>query len=871
MTTAIQQTNLTPSMQQYWKIKAEYPDILVFYHMGDFYELFFDDAKKVSKLLNITLTTRSQSSANPIPMAGVPIHSVDTHLAKLVRLGESVVICDQVGDPKASRGPVERKVVRILTPGTLVEDNLLNETRDNLLVSVCLNQHIAGIAAIELSTGRFIIKEINNTAEKLQSELHRLQPAEVLIPENMSLPCNYPKLQKRAPWMFDADTCQRLLCEQMEVQNLIGFGCEKMIAGVSAAGALLQYLKETRKSLLPHLKTLSVERNEDYLYLDAVSRSCLEIDRPLSEDTSDEKNTLVAIHNQTITPMGARCLQRWFMHPLRDHNLLRQRHDMIENLLAVDSLDEIRSTLKQCSDIERIVSRLALDNVRPRDFIGLRETLRLIPHIKKHFATLNCAFAHSLNDEIKPQPDIVELLDRAINDLPPATIREGGVIKDAYDKELDQLRKISQGTDQFLVELEQQERARLRISKLKVGYNRIHGYYIEIPKSQAANNFPENYRRLQTLKNVERFTTAELKGYEQKVLRAREHALAKEKQLYQELIESFLPHLSTLKRCAQALATFDVLIALTVCAVRYRYQRPTLSDKPGIHIVAGRHPVVEHIQSTDFVPNDLTLDETRRMLIITGPNMGGKSTYMRQTAHIVLLAHIGAYVPADKAVIGPIDRIFTRIGASDDIASGRSTFMVEMTETANILNNATSNSLVLMDEIGRGTSTFDGLSLAWACASHLATENQPFSLFATHYFELTTLADEEPTVHNVHLDAIEHKEKIIFLHKVKEGATSQSYGIQVARLAGIPNRVIEYAQHKLKALESKQSMQKNTSAQQPLLFSKPPANKTETTTPNASSPASPILDELDAVNVDEMTPKEALEMLYKLKKIGTSK
>ncbi len=507
------QTKITPGMQQYLRIKAEHPDALLFYHMGDFYELFFDDAKKAAKLLDLTLTSRSQSSENPIPMAGVPIHAVDGHIAKLVRCGESVAICNQVGDPKTSHGPVERKVVRVLTPGTLVEDSLLDETRDNLLAAVCLDGETAGIATIELSTGRFVIKEIENTAEELQSELHRLQPAEILIQEDVTLPHDCRNPQKRPPWLFDLDTCRRLLREQMEVQDLSGFGCEDMTAGVCAAGALLQYLKETQRSLLPHIKSLSVEHDGDLLYLDAVSRSCLEIDRPLSGASGDERNTLVAIHDHAATPMGARCLRRWFAQPLRNRALLRQRHDMIEELLARADLDGLRALLKQCSDIERILSRLALDNARPRDFIGLRETLRLVPEVKTQLAPLDRELAHTLDENIAPRPEIVEQLDRAINDTPPATIRDGGVIKDGYDEELDELRAINQGADRFLLELEQRERGRCRATNLKIGYNRVHGYYIEVPKSQA-RHVPEEYRRTQTLKNAERFTIPELKHYE---------------------------------------------------------------------------------------------------------------------------------------------------------------------------------------------------------------------------------------------------------------------------------------------------------------------------------------------------------------------
>ena len=745
-------------------------------------------------------------------MAGVPIHSVDSHLVKLVRLGESVVLCEQTSDPKTSHGPIKREVTRVLTPGTLTEDSLLDESRDNLLVAVCLHGDVAGIATIEISTGRFTVKEIKNKGGQLQSELHRLQAAEILAQEDVSLSLQCSNLQKRPAWAFDAGTCPRLLCEQLEVQSLSGFGCEKMPAAVAAAGVLLQYLKETQKSLLPHIKTLSLEHSHDYLYLDSVSRACLEIDQPLTGTAGDEHagHTLFAIHDHASTAMGTRRLRHWFAQPLRDHVLINQRYDMIEDLLGGD-LACLRTLLKQCSDIERILARFAVNSARPRDFIGLCETLQLVPDIKASITSLNCELARTLDGDIIPQPNLTDLITRAINDAPPTTIRDGGVIKDNYDEELDQLRLTSHGADQFLIKFEQREKNRIQTPNLKVGYNRVHGYYIEIPKAQA-QKAPEEYRRTQTLKNVERFTTPELKQYEQDVLTARERALAREKQLYRELEKSLHPHLLDLQRCAHALAVLDVLATLAECANRYHYKRPTLRDESGICIVNGRHPVVERMSDTEFVPNDLTLDSAQRMLIITGPNMGGKSTYMRQAAQIVLLAHIGAYVPADEAVIGPIDRIFTRIGASDDIASGRSTFMVEMTEAADILNNAGPDSLVLMDEIGRGTSTFDGLSLAWACAAQLATVNQSFTLFATHYFELTALAEEHDNVRNVHIDAMEHKEKIIFLHKVKDGPASRSYGIQVARLAGIPDAEIKHAHNRLKALESQQHEHAKNSA-----------------------------------------------------------
>ena len=847
----------SPGIQQYLTIKSNYPNILLFYNMGDFYELFFDDAKKAAKLLNITLTHRDKDKV--IPMAGLPIHSVDNYIAKLVNYGESVAICDQVGDPKTSVGPVERKVVRVITPGTLTEDNLLDKTRDNLLVAIYQQpdpnrQNSYALAALELSTGHFILKEINN-ATALRSEMERLQPAETLIQEGWQPVCPCPSVQPQPPWSFDLDTCKEILCKQFQVMDLSGFGCTDMPAAICAAGALLQYVKSMQMSSLPHLKNLTVEYDQEHLFLDATSRACLEIDRTLAGTSN---HTLLAIHSHTATAMGERCLRRWFGQPLRHCDTLTQRQDVVALMKDSTELENLHQVLSQCGDLERILSRLALENARPHDLIGLRETLRLIPPIKDFLATLPCTMATQLDAMIKPQPDILTLLDKAVIDQPPATIRDGGVIKPSYDTELDELRSMDQTADKFLLDLETREKTRTGATNLKITYNRVHGYYIELPRSQVAKAPPE-YQRTQTLKNTERFIIPELQELGHKLISAREQALAREKKLYQELLQSFHPHLSTLQQVARGIAETDVLANLGWCAKHYNYTKPTLTDAPNIKIVEGRHPVVEKFLEEKFVPNDLTLDDQRRMLIITGPNMGGKSTYMRQLAQIVLLAHIGAFVPAREAVIGNIDCIFTRIGASDDITSGRSTFMVEMTEAANILHNATDNSLVLMDEIGRGTSTFDGMSLAWACAAHLATHNRSFTLFATHYFELTRLSNEFNNIHNVHIDALEHKNRIVFLHKVKEGAASQSYGIQVAKLAGIPNAVVDTARRKLIELEAQQppEMGKRDDSQLSLVLSE----NFSTTHQNLT----PIIDKLTAVNIDEMTPKQALEILYELK------
>ncbi len=855
-------STLSPGIQQYLKIKSDYPDTLLFYQIGDFYELFFEDAKKVSKLLDITLTKRGATIGDPIPMAGVPVHAADNYIAKLVRHGESIAICNQTGDPKASMGPVSREVVRVITPGTLVEDSLLEEHRDNLIVAIVADNESEpaayGLAILNLSGGRFILKTLAGD-EALISELTRLSPAECIISEDWEPPCPINGLQKRPLWTFDHDTCTERLCEQLNVINLNGFGCVDMPAAVSAAGVLLQYVKEMQKSALPHIQSLQVERADDYLFLDASSRACLEIETTLSSDTT---HTLMGIHNHTVTAMGTRCLRRWFGQPLRHCPTLLQRQEMVGALRDHPDLDSLRDELKHIADIERILSRLALENARPRDLIGIRDTLRLLPAIKSRLAALDSAMAKMLDTAIQTQPKVIALLERAIIDSPPATVRNGGVIKSGYDTALDTLRDSGQGADKFLLELEAREKKNARASHLKIAYNRILNYYIEIPRAQTAR-IPPEYQRVQTLKHAERYTLPELKALGQKIVSAHEQALAKEKQLYQALQRFFHPHLNTLQTIAQALAQTDVLVTLAWCAKRYHYAEPTFSAESGIRIAAGRHPVVERFINHDFVPNDIQLDAQRRMLVITGPNMGGKSTYMRQVAQIVLLAHIGGYVPAQTAQIGPIDQIFTRIGASDDIASGHSTFMVEMIEAANILNNAAENSLVIMDEIGRGTSTFDGLSLAWACAERLAAQNQSFTLFATHYFELTALANELSMVHNVHIDAMEHNDRIIFLHQVKNGAANQSYGIHVAQLAGIPEDVISIARAKLAELESQQltAIQKIDHTQLPLTLTSQAVQK-----PTESEPSA--LKKLKQLEPDEMSPKEALQMLYQLKELG---
>ena len=784
-------------MQQFLRIKAENPELLLFYRMGDFYELFFEDAKRAAELLNITLTARGKSDGEPIPMAGIPYHAAEQYLPRLLKQGISVGICEQIGDPATSKGPVERKVVRILTPGTVTDDFLLEERRDNLLLTVYQHKQHFGLASIDLSNGRFIVQQVNDH-QSLINEIERLHPAEILISEDsdLRLPDNYP-ITKRAPWHFDEDHSRQLLNKQLATKDLSGFGCEEMPIAVIAAGALLQYVNETQRMALPHINSLQVESSNDGIILDAASRRNLELERSLM---GDHKNTLISVLDNTATSMGGRLLSRWLNKPLRDQNILRNRHQAIDSFIQQYHYETLHGLLRHIGDIERIISRIALATARPRDLSTLRDSLKIVPELQSILKQVDNPLIDELRSRVNAHEELVLLLDKAIIENPPVLIRDGGVVAEGYDDELDELRNLSKNSDQYLLDLETREKTRTGISSLKVAYNRVHGFYIEIPRSQA-KEIPPEYIRRQTLKTAERFILPELKEFEDKVLSARERSLSREKSLYETLLQDLAAYTLTLRETAQNIAEIDVLSNFAERAVLFNYCRPELSDEAGIKINAGRHPVVERTLDNPFIPNDLNMDSKRRMLMITGPNMGGKSTYMRQITLIVLMAHIGCFVPAESAVIGPIDRIFTRIGAHDDLSTGRSTFMVEITEAANILNNATANSLVLMDEIGRGTSTFDGLSLAWAFAEYLAKRKQAFTLFATHYFELTALPENITTIANVHINAVEHGDKIVFLHSVKEGPANQSYGLQVAQLAGVPKSVIAQARKRRHQLE----------------------------------------------------------------------
>lgn len=847
-------------MRQYLGIKAQHPAELLFYRMGDFYELFYDDAKSAAEILDITLTARGKSAGEPIPMCGIPFHAADRYLVKLVDAGVSVAICEQIGDPATSKGPVERKVIRILTPGTISDEALLDERRDNSLLAVSRQQAssanpVYGIAYTNLSSGRFVLSEVTGLANLL-GEIERIKPAEVLLLDTLTeleQPLRQRAVRKRPVWEFELDNAVRLLTEHFGTRDLSAFDCDKLEVALQAAGCLLQYARETQKTDLPHIQGIQVEQLTDSVILDAASRRNLELDINL---TGSRDNTLLSVMDTTSTAMGGRLLSRWINRPLREFDTLRARQTIVTSLQDDFRFEKLTECLQQIGDLERILARLGLRSARPRDLAKLRDSLALLPALQQQLQGTGNEHLARVALRISQFPEQTALLQRAIEENPPVVIREGGVIARGYDAELDELRDLSSNAGQFLLDLEIKERERTGLSTLKVGYNRVHGYYIEISKGQASDELPAEYVRRQTLKNAERFITPELKEFEDKVLSANSKALAREKALYDALLDELAEQLTQLMNSAEATAELDVLNCFAERARNLDFCEPQLSDQSGIVIEGGRHPVVEAVSDEGFVANDLTLDSHQKMLIITGPNMGGKSTYMRQTALIVILALCGSGVPASSATIGPIDRIFTRIGSSDDLAGGRSTFMVEMTETASILHNASANSLVLMDEIGRGTSTFDGLSLAWATAVYIAERIQAYTLFATHYFELTALPERYDTINNVHLDAVEHEHGIVFLHAVKSGPANQSYGLQVAQLAGIPADVIAAARDKLGQLE--QGAQ-STEVSVPAPNSAPQQNELFATVDH------PAVDYLRRLQPDEITAKEALSILYELK------
>jgi DNA mismatch repair protein MutS len=839
----------TPMMRQYWGIKAQYPDMLLFYRMGDFYELFHEDAEKAASLLGITLTKRGSSNGEPIKMAGLPYHAAEQYLAKLAKMGEAVAICEQVGDPAKSKGPVERQVTRILTPGTLTDSGLLDESRDNLLLAISAGDGLLGLACINLASGQLVLNEI--APGLLAQELQRIAPAELLIADDFVHPAldNIKCSKKRlAPWQFDIDSALQTLIKQFETHDLSGFGATDLTVAISAAGALLDYVKHTQRTTLPHITSFSVEHSQDYIQLDASTRRNLEIDQTIQ---GEAKPTLYSLLDTTRTAMGSRLLRHWLHHPLRDIAVIQARQQAVATLLRGEYA-LLRQHLSEVGDIERITARIALKTARPRDLSGLRDSLQQLLLLQASMR-FEAPLLQALANQMQVPQAVVALLACAIKQEPSSVLREGGVIADGFDAELDELRDLQNNHGDFLLRYEAEEKARTGLTNLKVEYNSVHGFYIEISRAQA-ENAPTEYRRRQTLKNAERFITPELKVFEDKVLSANERALAREKAIYDDVLNALLPHLQVFQANAHAVAQLDVLSTFAERAEALSYVQPQFTADGGLEIVSGRHPVVEQI-AQPFIANDVSLTPYRQLLLITGPNMGGKSTYMRQTALIILLAHCGCYVPATSVRIGNIDRIFTRIGASDDLAGGRSTFMVEMTETANILHNATEHSLVLLDEIGRGTSTFDGLSLAWAVAKQLLEKNRSYTLFATHYFELTRIVEEYKHAANVHLDAVEHGKGIVFLHRVEEGPASQSYGLQVAQLAGIPKSVVAMARRKLSQLE-----QQNIEAG-------PQSDMFATTIAEAEITIQPVIAELETIEPDELTPRQALEVLYKLKKL----
>lgn len=861
----------TPMMQQYLRVKMEHPHSLMFYRMGDFYELFFDDAHKAAKLLGITLTHRGKTSGKPIPMAGVPYHAAEGYLARLVKKGETVVICEQIGEV-TGKGPVERGVVRIITPGTLTDDALLNSHQSSNLVSLCLQQNQIGIALLDLSAGIFKVQQMDYLPEQLAIELSRLMPSEIVVDEDIVDPNIIEQVKKqldcpvtkRPNVDFNLNNAQKTLCDQFAVSSLSGFGIDHLPLAKAAAAALIHYAKETQKTALPHIRSIQLEQSSDFIALDPVTRRNLELVEPLFEHGT----SLFQLINDCQTAMGSRLLSRTLMQPLRDTALLDAKLDAIQALIQGYHESPVRLVLKEISDIERVLSRVALGSARPRDLVQLRQACAQIPYLRHALQPIvsaqQSALIQNLNEELGDFHGLHQRLMQAIVENPPVLLRDGNVIAEGFDSELDELRKIRDHAGQFLIDLEVKERQESGIPTLKIGYNRVSGYYIELTRAQA-EQAPEHYIRRQTLKNAERYITPELKSFEDKVLSSESRALAREKMLFEMLLDELRQDIAQLQMMSSAIAQIDLLANFAHQARLRNWARPEYSPEIGIKITAGRHPVVEALSKTAFTPNDTLLDYNHRLAIITGPNMGGKSTYMRQTALIALLGYCGSYVPAQTAVLGPIDRVFTRIGSADDLSTGKSTFMVEMTETSQILHHATSQSLVLMDEVGRGTSTYDGLSLAWACVLDLSKRIKCLCLFATHYFELTELS-KESGVDNYHVTAKEMNGNLILLHKVQQGPASQSHGLQVAKLAGIPANVIKEAQNRLRILEKQQHKNVNLAVQDDLF-----APATSSAEPEVIERVievekpSPALDLLRSIDVDNLTPRQALEQLYALK------
>ena len=874
-------SSLTPMMQQYFKVKMEYPHALLFYRMGDFYELFFDDAHQAAKFLGITLTHRGKANGQPIPMAGVPYHAAEGYLARLVKAGRTVAICEQVGEGESagSRGkaPMERKVVRVLTPGTLTDDALLSSHQSSNLVALCVQNNQIGLALLDLSAGIFKVQQQTYLTEQLPIELARLMPSEILIDEDLLDPNIIEQIKRqldcpvtRRPNVdFNLNNAQKTLCDQFSVSTLSGFGLDPLPLAKAAAAALIHYAKETQKTALPHIRSIQIEQSSDFIALDPITRRNLEIIEPLFEHGT----SLFQLINACQTAMGGRLLSRTLMQPIRDTAALEARLDATEQLLKGYHESPLRLVLKEIGDIERVLSRVALGSARPRDLVQLRHACAQLPFLRHALLPVLNTQAAPLLTQIAQQlgdfNNLHQQLMAGIVEHPPVLLRDGNVIAEGYDDELDELRKIRDHAGQFLIDLEIAERQRTGINTLKIGYNRVSGYFIELTRSQA-EQAPANYIRRQTLKNAERYITPELKSFEDKVLSSESRALTREKHLFEALLEELRQNIAHLQMMSAAIAHLDVLSNFAHQARLNNWARPEFSFDTGIKIQAGRHPVVEALNKAPYTPNDTFLDAQHRMAIITGPNMGGKSTFMRQTALISLLGYCGSFVPAKAAKLGPIDRIFTRIGSADDLSTGKSTFMVEMTETSQILHHATQQSLVLMDEVGRGTSTYDGLSLAWACVLDLSKRVKCLCLFATHYFELTELGGHDG-IDNYHVTVQELNGNLILLHKVQAGPASQSHGLQVAKLAGIPTHVIKDAQKRLKILEKQQQQQLQNSMQKDLFSTIEPECEIEQMEKIIEVAVhSPALDLLQNIDVDNLSPRQALEQLYQLKALSQS-
>ena len=837
----------TPMMQQYLKIKSQHPDQLLFYRMGDFYELFYDDAIKASQLLNINLTARGHSAGEPIPMAGVPHHAAQSYLSRLIKLGESVVICEQISKPGETKGPIERAVTRIITPSTITDDALMDAEKNNYLMVIDGQKGNYQAAYCDLSRGHFCTC-IFNTLNDLMAEITRLNPSEVLINEQLTAPSLQAlnHLQKRPSWEFDPKTAFKILCQHFNTIDLKGFGIESNNPTLGVAGCLLQYLQFTQRQQLSPIKRIEFIAKHHWIEIDSNTQSHLN----LLHHPTDRRASLIYHLDQTKTAMGARLIRRWLTRPSQSQATASQRHLLIKHLMNTHGLSELKALLQPIADLERINTRIGLNNAQPRDITLLRDSLNAAPALKSWIAQIDHAQWQNIADEIHEQEALADLLNRALNENPPALARDGGIIQDGFDEELDHWRKFTENSQSALLALEKEEREKLGSKKLKIGYNRVHGYYIEISRSENID-IPTEYVRRQTLKNAERFITPALKQFEESALSSQTKALQRERLIFEEILAACKQVESSIQSTAHAIATVDGIYSLAVVAYNHDWCEPQFCSNKHIAIIDGRHPVVEYKNPSLFVPNHCELTQEQSMLLITGPNMGGKSTYMRQNALIVILAYMGSYVPAASCTLGPIDRIFSRIGASDDLASGQSTFMVEMSETANILHHATEHSLILMDEIGRGTSTYDGLSLAKATAEYIAKKIHAFCLFATHYFELTSLESELPEIANVHLDATEHQGQLIFLHQLKKGSANRSYGIQVAQLAGLPYEVTQNAKATLQWLSQ--------------------ASGDQSIQPTSSNFNHPILEEIENIRIDDLSPKQAWELIEKWTQQGKVK